>query len=80
VTRKLTAAILAAVLAVAGLSVALLKKKEPAASPTPAATAQDTERSADTAPTQIEQVPRRTDDVFTPPATNATGSSPPPPK
>lgn len=33
----------------------------------PAAKTQDADRSADTAPTQIEQVPRQTQEVFMPP-------------
>lgn len=75
--RKLTALIVAVALAVAGVGL-LLNRKDTGASQTPAATTQDAERPADTSPSQIEQVPQRSQDVFMPPPSSATGMSPPP--
>lgn len=79
--RKLTALIVAGALAAAGISVVILKSNQTGASQTPAATAKDgdAERPADAAPTQIEQAPRYTQDVFVPPPSNATGAAPLPP-
>jgi hypothetical protein len=74
--RKLTTLIVAGVFAAALLSMAFLKRNEPAAEP--AATTQDAKRPTDTTPAQIQEVPRSTQDVFTPPPTDATGSSPAP--
>ena len=74
---KLIALIAAGALAVAGIGIVVFKRNETAAPQTPAAKAQDADRSADTAPTQIEQVPRQTQEAFTPPPSDATGRSPP---
>ena len=77
---KIAALIVAGALAAAGVGFFVFKKNETAAPQTsgPKAQDRDTERSADTSATQIEQVPRQSQDVFMPPASNATGSSPPP--
>lgn len=69
--------IVAAVAAAATISVIQLRKKETTAAPA-AVAEKDAERSPDTSPAQIEQVPRISQDAVMPPATNATGSSPPP--
>jgi hypothetical protein len=77
---KLTAWIVAGALAAAGVGIVLFKKNEAPSAATPAATTQDgsADRSANTAPAQIEQVPQRSQDAFMPPPSSATGSSLPP--
>lgn len=74
--RKLTALIVAGALAAAVLTVASLKRSEPAAPKAPAE--RGAKRPADTTPAQIHEAPRSTQDVFMPPPTDATGSSPAP--
>ena len=74
---KLIGLIIAGTLAAAGIGILLFKSNETAAPQAPAAKTQDADRSADTAPTQIEQVPRQTQEVFMPPPSDATGRSPP---
>lgn len=81
--RKLTTWIVAATLVgVAVVGIAVLRRNETAATQPPAASARgaNNEQSADSTPAQIEQAPQRSPDVFMPPESNATGSSPPPPK
>jgi hypothetical protein len=76
---KLIASIVAGALAVGAIGILLFKSNETAAPQAPAAKAQDVDRAADTAPTQIEQAPRQTQEVFVPPPSDATGRSPPVP-
>lgn len=75
---KLTALIVAGALAAAVLTVASLKRNQLAAPNVPAAAEQGAKRPVDTTPAQIQEMPRSTQDVFTPPPTDATGSSPAP--
>jgi hypothetical protein len=76
--RKLTTLIVAGALAAAALTVTTFKRNEPAAPKAAAAAEQGAKRPVDTTPAQIQEVPRSTQDVFTPPPTDATGSSPAP--
>ena len=75
IRRKLTIWMVAAALAGAFLTVAMLKRHEPAVPETPATAEQDARRPTDLTPAQIQEAPLRTRDVFIPPATDATGSS-----
>jgi hypothetical protein len=75
---KLTALIVAGALAAAVLAVAFLKTNQPAAPIVPATAEQGAKRPVDTTPAQIQEAPRSTEDVFVPPPTDATGSSPAP--
>lgn len=74
---KLIALIVAGALAVAGIGIVLFKKNESAAPPAAATQDAAADRSVDTSPAQIEQVPRQTQEAFTPPPSDATGRSPP---
>lgn len=74
--RKLTIWIVAAALAAVVLTLAVLQRDEPTAPATPAVTEHDAQMPADVMPAQIQEAPRRTQDVFMPPPTDATGSSP----
>ena len=76
--RKLTTWIVAAALTAAVLAVALLERNKQAASNTPAAMEQGDQRPKDTVPTQVQNAPQSTQEVFMPPTTSATGSSPAP--
>ena len=72
--RKLTIGMVVGALAAAALAVALFKRDEPVAAPAPAVAEQEAQ-PADSTPARIEEAPRRTQDVFMPPPTDATGSS-----
>lgn len=74
--RKLTTSIVAGVVAVALLGMAFLKSSEPPQDP--AASTKDAQRPADATAAQIQEAPQRTQDVFRPPLTDATGSAPAP--
>ena len=76
--RKLTTLIVAGVFGAALLGVTFLKSGEPATPQDPAATTLDARRPADATPAQIQEAPQSTQDVFVPPLTDATGSSPAP--
>jgi hypothetical protein len=78
--RKLTIWIVAGALAAAILTMASLKRSEPAApkAPEAAAAEQGDKRPMDKTPAQIREAPRSTQDVFMPPPTDATGASPAP--
>lgn len=76
--RKLLSLTVAGAFAAAVAGMIVIKRNEPTTSQDPAASAQDAQRPADTTPTQIQEAPRSTQDVFTPPPTHATGSSPAP--
>ena len=80
--RKLTTLIVAGALSVAVLGVAFIKSNESAAPPVPTAEqSQGAQRPKDVAPAQIEQAPRRREDVFVPPPSDVTGTATlPPPK
>lgn len=79
--RKLTTLIVAGALAVAVLGVAFIKSDEAAAPLSPTAErSQDAQRPKDTAAAQIEQAPRRREDVFVPPPSDVTGTATLPPK
>jgi multidrug efflux pump subunit AcrA (membrane-fusion protein) len=80
--RKLITWIVVGALAVALLGVAFIKRSEWAASPVPTAEqGEGAQRPKDTAPAQIEQTPRRREDVFVPPPSDVTGTATlPPPK
>lgn len=75
---RLIAWIVAGALAIAGVGIVLFKKNETPAPPAAATQDPNADRSVDTAPAQIEQAPRQTQEVFMPPPSNASGMSPPP--
>ncbi|WP_129775618.1 hypothetical protein [Peristeroidobacter soli] len=80
--RVLIVVIVAGVLLAAGTGIVLLTRQAPIApqAPTAGTPQEDARRPDDTTQAQIEQPPRRSQEVFMPPASSATGTSPPAPE